>query len=199
MEGKSDEGCAAAAPQSARPSFRYLECMALLRLLLLILLTPIILVVKLLTWPFRRGFSNVVDVRADDPGMLEAIATARRTSPQFLAWLDAHPEDDSLALKAALPATSGSVEHVWMIGIRREGTDALSGTIENVTSTLAGHTTGDRVTVKIDEITDWKYIEDGVMQGGHTIRFFLAQMPRKQRERMLAALPFRIEGIPARG
>ena len=172
--------------------------MALLRLLLLLLLAPIVLIVRLVSWPFRR-FSNVVDVRADDPGMLEAIATARRTSGQFLAWLDAHPGDDSLALKVALPSTSGSVEHVWLIGIRREGTDALSGTIENVTATLAGHATGDRVTVKVDELTDWKYVEDGVMQGGHTIRFFLARMPRRQRERMLEALPFRIEGIPARG
>ncbi len=172
--------------------------MALLRVLLLIVLAPVVLIVRLVTWPFRRGFSNVVDVRADDPGMLAAIATARQTSGQFLAWLDAHPADDSVALKAALPATSGSVEHVWMVGIRREGEDALSGVIENITSTLAGRATGDRVTVKIDEISDWKYIEDSVMQGGHTIRFFLAQMSRKQRERMVEALPFRIEGIPAR-
>ena len=172
--------------------------MALLRILLSIVLVPIVIVVRLLTWPFRRRFSNVVDVRADDPAMLEAIATARRTSPQFLAWLDAHPDDDSLALKTALPATGGSVEHVWLVGIRRDGADALSGVIENVTSTLAGHATGDRVRVPIAELTDWKYVENGVMEGGHTIRFFLSRMPRRQRNRMLAALPFRIEGIPAR-
>lgn len=172
--------------------------MALLRLLLLIVLAPIMVIVRLLTWPVRRRFSNLVDVRADDPGMLEAIATARRTAPQFLAWMDAHPGDESVAIKAALPAIDGSVEHVWLVDIRREGPAALSGTIENLTTTLSGRGTGDRVTVKLDEISDWKYVENGLMQGGHTIRFFLAGMPRRQRERMLAALPFRIEGIPAR-
>lgn len=171
--------------------------MPLLRVLLFIVITPIVLIVRLLTWPFRGRFSNVVDVRTDDPGMLDAIATARRTAPQFLAWLDAHPGDASLALKAALPATNGSVEHVWLIDIRRDGDDALSGVIENVTATLANHATGDRVRVAIAELTDWKYVETDVMQGGFTIRYFLARMPRRQRERMLAALPFRIEGIPA--
>ena len=171
--------------------------MGVLRVILLIVLAPIILVVRLLTWPFRRRFSNVVDVRTDDPGMLEAIARARETAPQFLGWLDAHPGDAGVALKAALPATNGSVEHVWLVDIRREGNDALTGVIENVTATLAGHATGDRVKVAVAELTDWKYVENDVMQGGWTIRYFLARMPRRQRERMLAALPFRIEGIPA--
>jgi len=56
--------------------------MGVLRIILLVVLAPIVLVVRLLTWPFRRRFSNVVDVRTDDPGMLEAIAKARETAPQ---------------------------------------------------------------------------------------------------------------------
>jgi uncharacterized protein YegJ (DUF2314 family) len=148
----------------------------------------------------RRGISfdgNMAMARADDEGLAAAKSQAVSTLPEFLRRLSSPGiERSTIAVKAPIAVDGGS-EHVWLSNIRVEG-DAFVGTIDNNPHPRTGKRAGDTLRVARSEISDWRLVENGVLVGGYTIRYFMSRMPAKQRAVMLASFKFRIEDDPIR-
>jgi uncharacterized protein YegJ (DUF2314 family) len=54
---------------------------------------------------------------------------------------------------------------------------------------------GDRVHVTPKELSDWMYIEDGVLKGGYTIRVLHYQSSPEEQKEFLKHVPFSIPPI----
>ena len=115
-------------------------------------------------------------VERDDPDIAAASAKARATLPDFLAVLDkGAPNAGGYQVKFALTPT----EHIWVENVVRDrGT--LTGTL-GMKPLRSAHQKGDRVTVKLDEISDWGYwTRDNVAHGFHTYPVLFARMPKAE-------------------
>ncbi len=115
-------------------------------------------------------------VSSDDPGLVAARAKARATLPDFLDVLaKGSPDTGGFQVRFALTPT----EHIWIDNIARDG-DTLTGTL--VAKPLrSAHQKGDKVKVKIGEVSDWGYwTRDNVAHGFHTYAPLFTRMPREQ-------------------
>lgn len=142
-----------------------------------------------------RFAGNIAQLPKDDDGMEQAQAEARATLPEFLRRLAA-PDVDLPSAAVKVPLTvPGGTEHVWINGIHLEG-DEFVGRIDNQPHRATDLNAGDTIRVRQSEISDWKLVEDGQLVGGYTIRYLMKRMPARQRDAMLAALPFTIGHEP---
>jgi uncharacterized protein YegJ (DUF2314 family) len=163
------------------------DMMTILRILIVCLLLAIVRV-----FLRRAKFSgNVVEMRADDPGLTAAKARAVETLPEFLRRLALPGTDHStVAIKAPFKVPGGT-EHVWITNVRSEGNEFV-GTVDNSPTRAAGVVAGAPIRVRHTEISDWKLVERGRLVGGFTIRYFMSLMPEPQRLALAANLPFTI-------
>lgn len=113
-------------------------------------------------------------VERDDPEIAAASAKARATLSDFLAVLDkGAPDTGGYQVKFALTPT----EHIWVENVVRDG-DMLTGTL-GVKPLRSAHQKGDRVTVKLGEVSDWGYwTRDNVAHGFHTYPVLFARLPK---------------------
>ena len=70
------------------------------------------------------------------------------------------------------------------------------GRVDNQPRRATGLSVGDTIRVRQSDIGDWKLVEDGQLVGGYTIRCLMKRMPARQRNAMLAALPFLVGDEP---
>ena len=70
-----------------------------------------------------------------------------------------------------------------------EVTDEHDGVIQGIVNNEAEETDevkfGQKVSLKITEISDWKYLDGKKLIGGYTIRYFLDKMSPEEREAFL--------------
>src|SRR6185295_15822653 len=104
--------------------------------------------------------ANYQHVKDDDKAMEAAVAKAISTTNDFVtAFRAKKPETKNFFLKKPYPTPGGSQEHMW-IEINGEGDGVFSGTVANEAEETKSVKMGQKVFVKLDEISDWKY-EDG--------------------------------------
>jgi uncharacterized protein YegJ (DUF2314 family) len=135
---------------------------------------------------------TVIMVPDDDPEMDAAMKQARASVGMFIARLQSPQKgDEYFSVKAPL-RDGAQVEHFWLDDVRYDSDD-FSGTLGNVPELLRGHTYGERVTVARAEISDWMYVQNGVLAGGYTIRLLRKRMNPEERFRLDNQMKFRIE------
>ncbi len=136
--------------------------------------------------------TNLYNTESDDPEMNAAIKTAQATFPQFEAAFKKGKYDDGTAgLKVAYNVESGT-EHIWVSDIRlKDG--RFSGVIDNAPVGITSIKMGDRVDVELKKISDWMFVDKGVLRGGYTIRVIRNRMPKEEREAFDAEFPYKIE------
>jgi uncharacterized protein YegJ (DUF2314 family) len=140
----------------------------------------------------RSGEPDVYDVAADDSAMNAAIAQARASLGEFTAALKAPGDERSdFSLKVRLE-DGEKVEHVWLSDPFVTDSE-VGGVIGNDVVDVKGYSIGDRVTFDLDHVSDWMYVEDGVLRGGFTIRVLRDEMSAAEREEFDTSLPFTIE------
>jgi uncharacterized protein YegJ (DUF2314 family) len=152
--------------------------MIILRLLLLIVLSPFALLARLLGG--RRG--NIVDLAPDHPEMAKAIADARASLPEFMALLT-NPRSglSQFAVKVRFPVDNGH-EHCWVSSLEMRGT-ALHGKLGNEPRGRADLKLGSEVAVDSADITDWSYVDaSGVHRGHYTTRVLMKTLPKRVRQ-----------------
>jgi uncharacterized protein YegJ (DUF2314 family) len=156
--------------------------MPVLRLLLLVVLTPVVLLARL----FGFGRRNVVVLPDDHPEMANAIERARATLPEFRR-LVASPEPGmtNFGVKVRFPAEGGGHEHCWVNELELQGS-TLAGKLGNHPNSLPGMHLGSDVSVRDDAITDWSYAKQGVYQGHFTTKVLLTHMPKRLRREVEA-------------
>lgn len=155
--------------------------MIILRLLLFILVSPFLLMARLLGVR-RPPMAYLPD---DHPEMAAAIAKARATLSEFRRRLAApEPGMTNFGIKARFPVPGGA-EHLWIGDLQTNGS-GFAGKLTVHPQEVAGLQLGSRVEVSEETITDWSYSQNGVFRGHHTTRVLLPLMSRKVRERVLA-------------
>lgn len=116
--------------------------------------------------------NNVEAVESGDPEMNAAIATAKKTLPEFLAIVSNPPQGASnIGFKFPLSGW----EHIWVYDVRRDG-DHLTGRLGNVPM-QEDWSQDDPVRVPLKEVSDWAWMRsDGIMQGHFTTRVLLGRI-----------------------
>lgn len=133
-------------------------------------------------------------VGSGDPDMAAARAHGQATlTSDFLPHLRASaPDEDHFGIKFRLEprhvsgpkdkdqfalAGDESDEFIWAneLVLTSDG-QALTGRIDD-TPRSKGYVRGQPVTIPLDDVVDWGYTKNGVMQGNFTTKFLLAHMP----------------------
>ena len=111
---------------------------------------------------------NVVQLGADDPGLVAATAEARRRWPEFVAAFNEQRPGRKCAVKYAAPIKGGGDEHIWIM-VTALGSGTISGTLGNAPAEDIGLKLGDAVTIKTDDVEDWLFTEGQSMTGGFSV------------------------------
>jgi uncharacterized protein YegJ (DUF2314 family) len=119
---------------------------------------------------------NFTHVQGDDAAMNAAIEKAKQTSGEFLeAVRHPKPSYSGFSVKKPYPAVPSSVEHMWISQVREVG-DHLEGVVANEAYETKAVKLGDEVSFKLEEISDWKFLDGNRLRGGFTIRYFYDRM-----------------------
>jgi len=133
----------------------------------------------------RSEEDSLVYVKKDDPGIATAIEKAKATSGDFIVAFKARsPGTSDFYVKKPYPTTDDGSEHMW-IEVQSVDDDTLTGNIANDAIETKEVKLGQTVTLKLSEISDWKYQEGRKMVGGYTIRYFIDRMLPKEKAAFL--------------
>jgi uncharacterized protein YegJ (DUF2314 family) len=137
---------------------------------------------------------EVVYVKSGDATMAAAIAKARASLESFRTALAAPPTGSkSFSVKVGFPwGIKDDREHIWLTEPKLAAT-TVTGTINNEPVDATSLELGEVVTAPLEDISDWMYVENGVLRGGYTLRVLLDKMSPETREKMLADMGFRLE------
>jgi uncharacterized protein YegJ (DUF2314 family) len=80
---------------------------------------------------------------------------------------------------------------MW-IEVVEEERGVLKGRIANDAEDTREVKIGQMVSVKISEISDWKYQDGNKLVGGYTIRYFIEKMSPKERQAFLKEAGFEL-------
>lgn len=121
----------------------------------------------------------LVEVAADDPLMVEAVQKARQAWPQFVS---AYESQDGEGFSVKAPITRDNhTEFIWISVTALEG-ERVYGELGNDPANLGPLKLGSKVSVLVDEVNDWCFMDrQGNMTGGFTIEA-VAQAARRKRK-----------------
>ena len=133
----------------------------------------------------------VVPVLSDDPRMNAAIAKARATVGTFEAALRS-PKPSQSGFSVKVRITDGDrAEHFWTSGVTYDGS-VFHGRIDNDPETVTTVKAGQAVSVRPNHISDWMYVDHGVLVGGFTVRALRDALSPAERAELDKSLPFKI-------
>jgi uncharacterized protein YegJ (DUF2314 family) len=133
---------------------------------------------------------GIIDVPNSDQVMAAAIGKARATLPAFWTALkEKRPGDDRFAVKIRYPTTKSMSdgEHIWANEVEHTG-ETVNATINNEPRDIPNLKIGQRVTVPVDQLTDWMFFRNGKMHGAQTVRVLLPKMQKPDADRLRAIL-----------
>ena len=116
----------------------------------------------------RTEGGNVVQLGADDPGLVAAAAEAKRRWPEFVAAFNQHRPGRQCAVKYAAPIKGGGHEQIWIM-VTALGSGTISGTLGNNPVEDVGLKFGDAVTIQTDDVKDWLFTDGQSMTGGFSV------------------------------
>src|SRR6187431_3674763 len=94
---------------------------------------------------------NVVQLGADDPGLVAAAAEAKRRWPEFVAAFTEGRPGRKCAVKYAAPIKGGGNEQIWIM-VTALGSGTVSGTLGNNPVEDIGLKPGDAVTIQTSDV-----------------------------------------------
>ena len=111
---------------------------------------------------------NVVQLGADDPGLVAAAAEAKRRWPEFVAAFTEGRPGRKCAVKYAAPIKGGGNEQIWIM-VTALGSGTVSGTLGNAPVADIGLKLGDAVTIQTSDVKDWLFTDGQSMTGGFSV------------------------------
>jgi uncharacterized protein YegJ (DUF2314 family) len=129
--------------------------------------------------------NNYAHVESEDAAMNAAIEKAKATAEDFVRAFHAQkPGTKDYFVKKPYRTPAGEMEHMW-IEVMEENKGVLKGRVANEAEETREVKVGQTVSLKISEISDWKYQDGKKLVGGFTIRYFVEKMSPKEREAFL--------------
>lgn len=140
----------------------------------------------------RKSQPPLIDVDDNDTEMNAAIDKARATAQQFIMAL-ATPKVAQTSFTVKFLVLDGErSEHIWLLPVCcQEG--KFRGTINNEPERVSTVKAGAEVTVGINEISDWMYVDNGRLVGGFTVRVLRARMSKTKGDEFDQSVPFVID------
>jgi uncharacterized protein YegJ (DUF2314 family) len=139
----------------------------------------------------RKGEPNIYSTPNDDQEMNEAIAAARNTLEQFKVALESNSYDTSkFFLKVRFKTVTGA-EHIWSTSITYHDGNYF-GIIDNLPNLATQKKLGEKYKIEMKDITDWMYVDKGVLQGGYTIKLIRNRMSQEERTKFDAEFPYKV-------
>ena len=137
---------------------------------------------------------EIVYVKSGDPTMAAAITKAQGSLESFRAVLAAPPAGTkSFSVKVGFPwGIKDDREHIWLAEPKLDAT-TVTGTINNEPIDVTSLKLGEVVTAPLKDLSDWMYVENGVLRGGYTLRVLLDKMSPEARSKMLSEMGFRLD------
>jgi uncharacterized protein YegJ (DUF2314 family) len=142
----------------------------------------------------RPGQPDMTYVSGEDVAMNQAIQTARGFLPTFRAALaDQSSSRSRFAVKVAFAyGTAGGHEHIWLTE-PAFAAGRVTGVVSNEPVDVTTLRIGQRITAPEADVSDWMYLESGVLRGGYTLRVLLDRLLPAERAEMLRQMDFRLE------
>jgi uncharacterized protein YegJ (DUF2314 family) len=125
--------------------------------------------------------------------MNASIEKARASLQTFKAALRSPPAgSDSFAVKVAFTYGRDSQEHIWLTE-PSVASGRVSGQVGNEPVNATFLKLGQRVSAPESDVSDWMFVESGVLRGGYTLRVLLKRLPPPEHEKQLQDMGFRLE------
>jgi uncharacterized protein YegJ (DUF2314 family) len=132
----------------------------------------------------------VQEAGIDQDLMERAIGRARATQNEFVAALqNQRPEASDFFIKRQL-----GNQHVWLEQVEWDGQSFFAAVSAEQIDATQSQVSG-RIEVRPDELTDWMYVEDGILRGGYTVRVLHYQSSPEQQRATLRSQDFTIPPI----
>lgn len=126
----------------------------------------------------RSGEPDIYRLTGDDEAMNRATDAAKNSIGTFDSALrSGNPSYQSFSLKSKFDKPDGA-EHIWVGNISIQN-GRYFGVVDNVPNSIPNLKVGD--TIDVNNITDWMYIDNGVLRGGYTIRVLRDRMSPDER------------------
>ncbi|MDP6634717.1 MAG: DUF2314 domain-containing protein [Phycisphaerae bacterium] len=130
----------------------------------------------------------------DEKAMTDAVAKAKATWKEFSAAL-ARPAPgmtNFTVKRGFLVDDDPEGEHIWLSNVSFDG-EKFRGTVDNNPVSTKEVKFGQIVDVRPEELTDWMFVENGILRGGYTLRVLIMQESPEDRKKLLKTLGFRLE------
>ncbi|QIH32705.1 DUF2314 domain-containing protein [Sphingobacterium sp. DR205] len=108
------------------------------------------------------------------------------------AFQKPHEGYEGFALKLAFDTPDNSLEHIW-VGNLSYLNGQFTGVVHNSPVSTKEVAIGDTVVVDKQKISDWMYLDKGVLRGGYTIRAMRDQLSETEKEEFNRSIDFTIE------
>lgn len=125
--------------------------------------------------------AEVYALETSDPEMDSAMQQARNSFHQFDSAFRSHNPDLSYFAVKLPFENNGGTEHIWLSGIALDQ-HQYTGVVENIPETITEVSVGDTLPIVPRFISDWMYVDKGVLRGGYTLRLQRARMTEAERE-----------------
>jgi uncharacterized protein YegJ (DUF2314 family) len=144
----------------------------------------------------KRGSDSVINVKSEDEEMNLIIEEARGSIDKFLKELN---NPDSLGKDFSVkypfvtdPGSKSSKEHIWLENIEKVN-EKYYGIVVNDPFYIKNMKYGDKVEFNINNVSDWKYIENGYLIGGKSIIYFYNRMSGSEKKDFEKEVGFKIK------
>ncbi len=128
--------------------------------------------------------SKIMKMENDDKEMDAAIKKAQEYLPQFVRVFLKHGDKPKIlfTIKGKFTISEKAGEHMWLSKLAlKDG--VFEGTLDNEPDWIKTLHMGDRVDVKMQDVSDWMIIENKKIYGGFTTRVLISKMSRLQQKK----------------
>jgi uncharacterized protein YegJ (DUF2314 family) len=171
---------------------------------LVFVMAPLILFVFVYSNFIQRKADPLAYVATGDAKIAAARDEARATLPTFLAHLkNPAPDESHFGVKFRLDrrqilgaARSGVVsqepaEYIWARNLNLTPNGSIVTGFIDGEPRSKGFYSGQPLMIPLDDIVDWGYSKDGVMQGNFTTKVLLSKLPPAEAARAKVAMGWR--------
>lgn len=139
---------------------------------------------------------DVIEFIQEDEAMNTAINEANKTFVYFTeSFQNQEPAQESFAIKVRFDTPDKGGEHIWVGDLQYDG-KIFSGIVNNEPVNTSLVKLGDRITINPMDISDWMYLDKGILKGGYTIRVMRDNLSPEEMKKFDEEIDFIIEDKP---
>ncbi len=157
--------------------------------LLVVLIAITLALILLMIRPRQRSERDKVEYPSlltpkNDPEMVAAIQKAQESLLLFIKVFTVHHHNPKIffSIKGKFKISEEGDEHMWLSKLKLNGY-RFTGRLNTEPDWVKSLHMGDRVTVAMEDISDWIIIEQGRLYGGFTMRELIRRLSSQEQER----------------